>query len=265
MTTVYLSPIGTGAQFFNANGVPLAGGQLFTYQAGNSTQQATYTTIAGNVQNANPIILGSDGRPPQEIWLLTLPYKFVLEDALGNTLATYDNISGIPSLIAANNPGLSMWGGTATGSANVLAITTSTPIGSYQIGQVFNFIAGSSNNSGATTINVDGIGALAVQASGIACQGNEIIANKFYSVMVDTLSTCQLTPLSYNFGFNVATTGAINGVNTTFTLPYSPMYAVIGKNQLPLASSEYTLSGATITTTIAPSMNDTIQAIFCIY
>jgi hypothetical protein len=104
---VTLSPIGNGAQFFSATGQPLAGGLLNTYVAGSSTPAATYTTYLGNVANNNPIVLGSDGRPPSEIWLTQgTSYKLVLTDSLSNILATYDNISGIGdfnNLTAAGN------------------------------------------------------------------------------------------------------------------------------------------------------------------
>ena len=66
---VNLSPIGNGFQFFSTTGIPLAGGFLYTYSAGTSTPAATYTTLTGNIANTNPIVLGTDGRPPQEIWL----------------------------------------------------------------------------------------------------------------------------------------------------------------------------------------------------
>ena len=64
---VNLSPIGNGFQFFSSIGLPLSGGKVYTYQAGSSTPLATYTDNTGNVANANPIILGSDGRPQTEI------------------------------------------------------------------------------------------------------------------------------------------------------------------------------------------------------
>lgn len=64
-----LSPIGNGFQFFTTTGTPLNGGFIFTYQAGSTTALATYTTSAGTTANQNPIQLGTDGRPPQEIWL----------------------------------------------------------------------------------------------------------------------------------------------------------------------------------------------------
>lgn len=66
MTTYYLSPVST-MQFEDANGVPNSGAQLFTYQAGTTTKQATYKTNAGTA-NTNPIILDSKGRPPFPIW-----------------------------------------------------------------------------------------------------------------------------------------------------------------------------------------------------
>ena len=102
--SVQLSPIGNAAQFFTVNGAPLNAGQLFTYAAGTSTPQATFTSSAGSIQNANPIILGVDGRPPNEVWLTNnVSYKFVLEDSANVVLGTYDNISGIASQLVLNS------------------------------------------------------------------------------------------------------------------------------------------------------------------
>ena len=79
--TVALSPIGgVAAQFFNDNGVPLAGGKVYTYAAGTTTPQATYTSSTGATAHTNPIILDAAGRVPGgEIWLTNgLSYKFVI-------------------------------------------------------------------------------------------------------------------------------------------------------------------------------------------
>lgn len=93
---VNLSPIGNGFQFFDSNGAPLNAGKIYTYQAGSSTPLATYTDNAGLVANTNPIILGTDGRPPQEIWLSEgYYYKFILKDSDDVTIQTYDNLYGI--------------------------------------------------------------------------------------------------------------------------------------------------------------------------
>lgn len=95
---VNLSPFaGAGAQFFNNDGVPLAGGKIYTYLAGTNTPSTTYTTSTGDIQHSNPIVLDSAGRVPTgEIWLTNgIKYKFILKDSNEALIATYDNISGI--------------------------------------------------------------------------------------------------------------------------------------------------------------------------
>lgn len=84
---------GAGAQFFDNNGVPLAGGLIYTYAAGTTTPVATYTSSTGATANANPIVLDSAGRTPAQIWLTEgSSYKFVLQTALAVTIKTDDNI-----------------------------------------------------------------------------------------------------------------------------------------------------------------------------
>jgi hypothetical protein len=97
---VNLSPVfGAGAQLFDNNGVPLAGGLIYTYAAGTSTPQAAYTSALGTIALANPIVLNASGRVPTgEIWLtIGVSYKFVVNDANGNLIGTYDNINGTGS------------------------------------------------------------------------------------------------------------------------------------------------------------------------
>lgn len=102
--SVFLAPtFGVGYQAFNLNGAILSGGQLWTYQAGSSTMQPTYTSNLGTITNGNPIILDATGRPPSEIWLTQgQAYKFVLQDSLGNPIATYDSVSGINDITSSN-------------------------------------------------------------------------------------------------------------------------------------------------------------------
>ena len=94
---VFLSPVGgAAAQFFNNDGIPLSGGKLYTYTAGTTTPQTAYTSSAGTIAHANPIVLNSSGRVSSgEIWLIATPYKFVINDSASALIGTYDNISGI--------------------------------------------------------------------------------------------------------------------------------------------------------------------------
>jgi hypothetical protein len=103
--TILLSPIGNSMQPFVGNDtLPLAGGLLYTYQAGSSTSAPAYTNINGDILCSNPIVLGVNGIPPTEIWLSNENnYKFVLTDSSNNTLYTYDNIGGIPSAASITN------------------------------------------------------------------------------------------------------------------------------------------------------------------
>jgi len=94
------SPIGGfAAQFFDNNGVILSGGKIFTYAAGTTTPQVSYTSALGITPHSNPIILDSAGRVPGgEIWLTDgLVYKFVIETATSILIGTYDNITGVNS------------------------------------------------------------------------------------------------------------------------------------------------------------------------
>jgi hypothetical protein len=97
------SPLGGFAsQFFDNNGVILSGGKIYTYVAGLTTPQATYTSASGVTPHANPIILDSAGRVPGgEIWLTDgADYKFVIETSTGSLLGTYDDITGINAVLA---------------------------------------------------------------------------------------------------------------------------------------------------------------------
>jgi hypothetical protein len=128
---VKLSPLaGAGWQFFDNLGIPLAGGLLYTYTAGTTTPQATYTSSAGTIASANPIVLDSAGRTANEVWLTVgVAYKFVLQTPAAVTIGTYDNVSGINDLTGASFA-------PTTGSTSITTLGTittgvwnATPIG----------------------------------------------------------------------------------------------------------------------------------------
>jgi hypothetical protein len=76
--------------FDDVTGAPLAGGQLFTYAAGTTTPQDTFSNSTGTV-NTNPVVLDSNGYA--DVWVdPALSYKFVLQDVNDNILWTEDNI-----------------------------------------------------------------------------------------------------------------------------------------------------------------------------
>lgn len=90
-----------GAQFFDNNGDPAAGWQLFTYAAGTATKQATYQDADLSSANTNPIILDAAGRCT--VFLDSLAYKFVFTndedtDPPTSPVWTIDNVNAVPPL-----------------------------------------------------------------------------------------------------------------------------------------------------------------------
>ena len=81
-------------QFFDSLGNPLAGGKLYTYEAGTTTLLATYTDQTGDTANTNPVILDSAGRA--NIWLDTTQlYYWELDNANDVQVWTADNVGSI--------------------------------------------------------------------------------------------------------------------------------------------------------------------------
>ena len=151
MTNFVLPPVFT-PQFFYPNGQPLAGGQLFTYQAGTSTPTPSYTDSTGLVQNPNPIILPSRGECA--FWMpINTFIKVVLQDPAGNTIWTRDQISALQLL--------SLYGGTDTGAANAYILNFSATFQSYVDGTVIYFKP-ANTNTGASTLNVNNLGVIPI-------------------------------------------------------------------------------------------------------
>jgi hypothetical protein len=104
----------------NTEGYPLAGGNLYSYQAGTLTPQATYTDATLTVPNPNPIILDAFGTAA--VWLGSSSYKFNLLDANGVQQADFpiDNVIGYAQVSAAT---------VQASAATVLADLASTAAG----------------------------------------------------------------------------------------------------------------------------------------
>ena len=77
-------------QAFDNDGDPLIGGKLYTYKAGTTTAQYSYSDMAGT-PNTNPVILDSRG---EATVFLNGAYKFILKTSADVTLWTLDNIKG---------------------------------------------------------------------------------------------------------------------------------------------------------------------------
>ena len=87
-------------RFFTSNGIPLAGGLLYSYVAGTSIPASTFTDETGMSSNPNPVVLDADGYAA--VWLGSGAYKFVLEDANNVVQFTVDDVSSIGNITPTN-------------------------------------------------------------------------------------------------------------------------------------------------------------------
>lgn len=78
-------------QCFGLDGKPLAGGKVYTYSAGTTTNKATYTTMAGTVANPNPVILDQNGKA--KIFLGDGSYRLQIKDSNDALIDDIDQIS----------------------------------------------------------------------------------------------------------------------------------------------------------------------------
>lgn len=78
-------------QCFGLDGKPLAGGKVYSYAAGTTTNKATYTTMAGTVANPNPITLDQNGKA--KIFLGDGAYRLRIFDKNGAMIDDIDQIS----------------------------------------------------------------------------------------------------------------------------------------------------------------------------
>jgi C1q domain len=200
MPDVTVAPSGVH-QFFDDSGDPLAAGKLYTYAAGTSTPQATYTDYTGGVACANPIVLDAAGRAT---FFLTVgqAYKFVLKNSSDTTIWTVDGINysgasgqiysagngsvGAPAYAFVNDPDCGWYRigadtiGVATAGAEAARIDGSQNIGIGVAPDTKLDVNGTLKVRGATTITSGGLtvsaGGLTVSASGAAITGTTTIA-----------------------------------------------------------------------------------------
>lgn len=204
---------GAGAQFFDANGAPLAGGLIYTYLAGTTTNAVTYTSRTGSSNNTNPIVLDAAGRTPAEIWLDGgVLYKFVLKSSTFVQIGSYDNIPAINDVTSTNNLITVAGTNTLTGLATPALVT-------YSAGAQFSFVA-QNTNTAAVTIDIDTLGAKAVTKFGTTpLDAGDIVAGAITVIEYDG-TRFQLLNVSNNTFKYIKETTTVSATAATGTINY---------------------------------------------
>jgi hypothetical protein len=169
--------------FFDANGVPLAGGTVEFYIPGTTTPKDTWQNAGQSILNSNPVTLDSAGRA---IIYGSGSYRQIVRDSLGNLV--WDQVTSEP------NSGQVSFGGTSTGTNNAQVLTAAQFSGVD--GQVVNFIAGLSN-TGPTTISLGGSSPIPIvknsPAGPVALASGDLVAGNSYFIQYSSaLASFQL-------------------------------------------------------------------------
>lgn len=215
--TVFLSPLaGAGQQFLDNSGDPLTGGLLYTYAAGTTTPETTYTTINGTTPNPNPIVMDAAGRLESEVWLTGgVAYKVVLKDSTGGLLGTYDDIYGINDVSATGVPWADVTGtpttlagyGITDGITAATAASTYAPIASPSL-------------TGTTTIEDSAgtdytAGYLDVPQIAQTANYGLLISDRGKSVVMNGSSLTLTIPANASVAFPVGTAIVVINLNAT--------------------------------------------------
>lgn len=161
-------------RFVDANGAALYLGTVNSFAAGTNTPIVTYKDSAGVATNTNPITLNPRGEC--DIWLQpNVAYKLTVADAAGNLIWTIDNIL--------NSQLITLFGGVDTGSTNAYILNFTANFTAYADGIVIYWIP-SHGNTGASTINVNGLGVINItNQDGTALGLNQLQANQTSVIM----------------------------------------------------------------------------------
>lgn len=113
--------------------------------------------------------------------------------------------------------GSSIWGGTAGGTADALTLTLTPAITAYATGMVIEFIAGASPNTGAATVNVNGVGVknLRQRDGSTALVAGDIAAGTSCTIIYDGTSFRLLAATKTSLGLGTMATQAASNVNIT--------------------------------------------------
>lgn len=201
-------------RFCDNNGNPAVGGSVSTQVGG--VPYPTYQDVNGNTPLPNPIPLNSRGEiataagaSAQCFLEPGVAYTFTLSDAAGNQLWQATYVAGAQ---------VSLYGGVDTGAANAYVLANVPNIPALQNGYVLYWVPANANTGG-STLNVNGLGAVAiVNANGSALTAGQIAAGEPVEIIYYNGKWILLFgATSSGFGTFVANIGGVN-VNVSYSV-----------------------------------------------
>jgi hypothetical protein len=181
-----------------AAGIPLVGGQIFTYDVGTTNPRITWSDAAQSNPNLNPVVLDARG---EAVIFWSGDYTVTLTDALGNQIWSVDNIDSNTASLFDN---YSIDSGIANAYIANGGIPTSALVAGLKVALKVN-----ATNTGPSTLNYGGLGIKDVFVNGVPLVGAEIRAGNIYLFEYDGLNFQLLNP---TFGYPQTAAEVIAGV-----------------------------------------------------
>lgn len=212
--------------FVDNSGNPCAGCKLYSWFAGTTNPQPTYTDATEAHQNQNPVVLDASGSAA--IWMGSSAYKFALIDTFGTTLWTVDNVLA-PTPGNQSNAFLPLAGGTMSGNINM---------GGNSIVNAQNIGVGTSTPNWAIDVASGQINSNGFLYNGLAPTNHILLGNGqyyvdsatfpwgslsgipvFYYQTVEANGTAQTQRTALNFNSTLAVTDSASPAQTNVGLP----------------------------------------------
>jgi len=196
-----LSFNGSGLFLINSTGQPVVADTLI--------EAATFNAFTADVGTGLSTCITKDG---QTTITANLPMAGFRHTGVGNAAADTDYLAyGQAKTIIQNDT--YTWCGTATGTADALVLTPIPAVTAYAAGQKFRFKSSASANTGAATVNISSVGAVAIQLNGAALAAGDIEASQWYEITFSDASTVQLVKVGVSD--KVVPKGAITSSSLT--------------------------------------------------
>jgi hypothetical protein len=193
----------------NSSGQPLAGGKIYTYACGTTSNKTTWQDGAKGSTHANPVVLDGEGK---KLIFADGCYKFRIDNSADVTQYTLDNLRfGLYS-------GVGTYADSTTGSSNTYVATLTPALLALNNGASITFVANHTNTSTAT-LNVNGLGAISLTKHNAGTlSAGDIKSGTTYTAVYDTSANAWvLTPPTFD-DMSTWTPAAVSSAGTgTYT------------------------------------------------
>lgn len=216
----------------DSSGNPLAGGKVYTYACGTTTNKTTWQDGNKFASHANPVVLDAEGK---KLIFADGCYKFRIDNSSDVTQYTLDNLR-----FGLYNGGTT-YAGTTTGAGSAYVASLSPPLLALINGAEIVFEANHTNTT-AATLNVNSLGAIDLnRADDTVFVAGEIRAGTTYLARYESSTNAWLVQKAIpEFTYYGLTTGSANA----YVLTLAPALPALQNGQRITFEASFTNTGA---------------------